>query len=123
MSAERVLIMLALIIAVAAGAFQFGFLKMPAREGDPTFTTNVAEAITKLKQNKRPDIFHELDGNSQELLVNLVREHCSRGFDEQSCLHYVISCGRPCLAYLTKHERLRALASYEKLSSTYAGGL
>ena len=123
MSAERVLIVLALAIAAAAASFQFGLLKMPSNAGTPTFTTNVAEAVTKLKHNKRPDIFHELDGNSQELLVNLVREHCSRGFDEQSCLHYVISCGRPCLAYLTKHERLRALASYEKLSSTHGGGL
>lgn len=123
MSAERVLVVLALVAAAIVGSIQFGYLKMPARERETAFSSNVADAVARLKANTRPDIFRELDTNAQELLVNLVREHCSRGFDEQSCLHYVISCGRPCLAFLTKPERLRALASYRKLSSAHGGDL
>jgi hypothetical protein len=123
MSIERVLIVFAVLVSLVLGGVHFGYIQIPARVASSTFTSNPVEAVVKLKHNKAPDIFRSLDANAQELLVNLVREHCSRSFDEQSCLHYAISCGRPCMAYLTKHERLRMLASYERLSSTQGGGL
>ncbi len=117
MSIERVLIALALLVSGVLGAVHFGYLRMPERAQGQMFSTNVGEVVSHLKQNREPDIFKNLDSGAQELLVNLVREHCSRKFEAQSCLHYAISCGRPCLAYLNKTERLRMLASYEKLSS------
>jgi hypothetical protein len=123
MSLERVLIATALLVAGVLGAFHFGVLKFPEKHSGFMFSTNIGEVVSHLKQNQKADIFSSLDSGSQELLVNLVREHCSRKYEEQSCLHYAISCGRPCMAYLTKPERVRLLDSYERLSSRKVGGL
>lgn len=123
MQIERVLIASALLVSGVLGAFHFGYLKLPEKQSGFQYSTNIGEVVSQLKQNQKADIFHSLDSGSQELLVNLVREHCSRKFEEQSCLHYAISCGRPCMAYLNKTERVRLLESYERVSSRKVGGL
>ena len=120
MPIERSLIGLVILAAIVVVGLQFNpKARKPAAVGATTpytFSTEIGDALSQLRHNKHADIFRGLDANAQELLIGLVREHCSRKFEEQSCLHYAISCGRPCMAYLHKAERSRMLASFEKLN-------
>ncbi len=117
---DRIFFLTALCLALGTAAYHFHKReqKLTATPSGYSFSTDVNQALLQLKTNQRADIFRELDVNSQELMIKLVREHCSRKYDAESCLHYSISCGRPCLAYLNRTERKRMLASYEKIKKT-----
>ncbi len=123
MLSNRGILVLALAAVTVYAGLRYVQAQRPTRVPAHTFTTDVNQALLFLKRNTKADIFKSLDSNSQDLMLTLVREHCSRKFEEQSCLHYAISCGRPCMAYLTKPERLRLLTSFERIHAVSKGEL
>jgi hypothetical protein len=117
MSLERILILMTFVVVGLSGLYHFQNTRAPASNNKLTYTfsTDVGDAAVQLKRNRHADIYRQLDANAQGLLVSLVRENCSTKYDEQTCLHYAISCGRPCLAFLNKSERRRMLSSYKHI--------
>jgi hypothetical protein len=69
-----------------------------------------APSSIDLKKNSQPGIFEMLSQDQKMEVMQAVQIYCSNGYERNSCLHYLITCGEPCFR-LVKPERRRQIVN------------
>lgn len=61
------------------------------------------------------EVYMKSNPQQKSALIQLVRHYCKKEFHRESCVGYVIKCGRPCLADLNQEEIEKLRIGYHEM--------
>ncbi|MGE0528616.1 MAG: hypothetical protein AB7P49_16225 [Bdellovibrionales bacterium] len=106
-----------LLAVCLVGLAYFGILAARSRplpqSGPHTLTIrSSSQKFPPLLLPEGIDLYDQLSTDTRNRLDIVVENFCSQDFDGNTCVHFLVKCGRPCLALLTPAEQKRALDHY-----------
>ena len=87
---------------------------LPSKSGDMVVVSESAGAPLDLKTTDKQSIYDELSDENKVLLRRSVQYFCAIEYDEDSCIHHMITCGKKCMTYINEETQLKVKKAYFK---------
>lgn len=71
--------------------------------------------VEALKTYKGTRLLYNLKPQDQKLLLGAVDHFCVKAYQRESCVHYLITCGVPCITVIPRPLRKRIIDDYQAL--------
>ena len=119
-------IVLVILLALVAEIYIFDFFGSQTQSTIPSSgsleTVEKPQKINRsaqfLVETMEKDIFFELSKERQKELIAVVQHFCENEWDEDSCLHHIITCGKVCFSYLPDSVGDKVRQAYQRRSTS-----
>lgn len=109
----RRLEVIGLVLVIIAG-LTLGYRQFFS-QGPASTKSGPLSPVTSITASSEVDIHAKLDGPGQEKLEKSTQYFCAVEYHRESCIYYMLQCGKPCFWFFNEATRTRILTDYNEM--------